>query len=253
MDNHTNDNVPVPRQYEIETKDSSTFGKTIKRSTLCTICLRDDCQEINLLRARDLLPYEDIIRIKNVTKEALDIHFRKHYHIAGHNQKMLRMKEDLSPEANELVQKIFDKELDMFSGIQSVLESKAERLLPIRDRMRWLTDRQEIQALEVEEISELIELNKLAEKIENSIVSTYQVMDKQLFPVKKDELANAVLNYKLEVLSKILDRFKLVLAKFEQVPEYAELIRNLRQTLAEEFNQVEDEIVRSGGIMSSAT
>lgn len=253
MDDHSKSIVLSSGQYSIESRDSSTFGKVIKRSTLCSICLRDDCQEINMMRARDLMSYEEIIRAKNVTQEALDIHFRKHYHIAGHNQRMLRIKEDVSPEANELVQKIFDKELDMFSGIQSVLESKAERLLPIRDRMRHLTDRQEIHALEVEEISEMIELNKIAEKIENSIVSTYQVLDKKLFPVKKEELANAVLSYKLEVLSKILDRFKVVLAKYEQIPEYAELIKHLRQTLAEEFNQVEDEIVRSGGIMSSRT
>jgi len=248
MDNEV---VPVTKDFTLEIKDTSTYGKVIKRSTLCSICLRDDCNEINLLRARDHLSYEKIVRLKNVSQEALDIHFRKHYHIAGHNQKILRIKEDISPEANELVQKIFDKELDIFSGIQSVLESKAERLLPIRDRMRYLTDRQEISALEEFEIGELIELNKLAESIENSIIKTYQVMDKRLFPVKKEELANAVLSYKLEVLTKILDRFKVVLARFEKVPEYAELIGHLRQTLAEEFNQVEDEIIKSGGIMSS--
>lgn len=249
MNELTNSNaVPATRQREV---DASTYGKVIKRSTLCTICLRDDCYEINLLRAKDHLPYEEIVRLKSVTMESLDIHFRKHYHIAGHNQKILRIKEDISPEANELVQKIFDKELDMFSGIQSVLESKAERLLPIRDRMRHLTDRQEVDALDDVNIAELIELNKLAENIENSIIKTFQVMDKKLFPVKKEELANAVLSYKLEVLTKILNRFKVVLAMYEKVPEYSELIIHLRQTLAEEFNQIEDEIVKSGGIMNS--
>ena len=246
-----NNIVPVPEHYGIEMKDASTYGKVIKRSTLCSICLRDDYNEINMMRARDHLSYEEIVRLKNVTMEALDIHFRKHYHIAGYGQQILRLKEDISPEANQLIQKIFDKELDVFSGIQSVLESKAERLLPIRDRIRWLTDRQETDALEVFEIQELIELNKLAENIENSIIKTYQVMDKKLFPIKKEELANAVLSYKLEILTKILDKFKVVLARYEQIPEYSKLIIQLRQTLAEEFNKIEDEIVKSGGTMSS--
>ena len=245
------DIIPVHKQYDIELADSSAYGKVIKRSTLCSICLRDDCNEINLLRARDHMSYETIVGLKGVTQEALDIHFRKHFHIAGHNQRILKVKEDLSPEANELVQKIFDKELDTFSAIQSVLESKAERLLPIRDRIRHLTDLQEVQKLENHEIVELIELNKLAEGIENSIIKTYQIMDKKLFPVKKEELANAVLSYKLEILSKILDKFKVVLARYERIPEYAELINQLRQTLAEEFNKIEDEIVKTGGTMRS--
>ena len=58
--------IPVTKNYSIEMKDASTYGKIIKRSTLCSICLRDDCNEINLMRARDHLSYEDIIGLKDV-------------------------------------------------------------------------------------------------------------------------------------------------------------------------------------------
>lgn len=244
-----NELIEVPQYIPV---DVNNYGKQVKRSTLCSICLREDMNEINLMRARDHLSYDEIIAIKeDVTLEALKIHFKNHFHISANNRRILEIKENTSPEANELIHKIFDKELDVFSGIQSVLESKAERLLPIRERMRYLTDKQEIDALDDVEIAELIQLNKLAEDIENSIIKTWQIMDKKLFPIDKKDRENAILQYKLDILKGILDRFQFVFNNYEKIPQYTELIQQLRIALAEEINSIEDEILKSGGILQS--
>jgi len=242
--------VPVETPTtSIQEEDTATYGRVLKRSTICTVCNHPQYREINLMRARDHMPLDEISRLMLVSVDALRIHFKNHYMISESNSRIIALREDASPEANELVRKIFDKEIDLFSGAQSVLESKAERLNAIRSRMQLLTDRQEIDALDDIETAEFISLNKLAEETENSVLKAYQIIDKKLFPMKKEELSNAILQYKLNILSKMLDQIQIVFLEFESNAQFKPLIDELRRALASRFNQIEDEILKSGGIM----
>jgi len=101
------------------------------------------------------------------------------------------------------------------------------------------------------DIQEFFQMNKLAEEVENSILKTWQIIDKKLFPISREDLSNAILSYKLGVLSKILDDIQIVFVEFEKNSYYTDLIKNLRTALSERFNFLEDSILKSGGILQS--
>lgn len=226
------------------------YGDYAKRSTLCPICTREDHMEINLARARDHLSINDIALRFAISPSLLQTHFGSHFIISSSSQQILNIMEDDSQEAKEIVSKIFEKNIDLVEGAESVLQSKAQRLLPILNRIKHLTDFQEINELTDEDKQELFLLNKQAGEIEDSILKAYTTIDKKLFPFKKDEINNAVTAYKLSVLSKLLDQIQLVFVEFEKrSPEYAQLIEEMRNTLADKFNQLEDIIVKAGGIL----
>lgn len=224
-----------------------TYGKRIHRSRLCPICTHRDIKEINLMRARDHMSLDEIHTIKNVSISALRTHFNNHFIINKTNRDIIAVKEDGSSEASEIIETIFEGDVDIFAGAQGVLESKAQRLNPILNRLKKLTTELEVNGLEDFETQEYMALNKLAEDIENSMFKTFQVVDKRLLPFKREEISNAILSYKLKILKKMLDRIQLVLVEYEKKPEYNNLIRDLRATLAEHFNKIEDEILQSGG------
>ena len=225
----------------------TSFGKYVKKSRICNICLRNDHMEINQLRARDHLSYHDISAQKQVTIDALTVHFKNHFIISKNNQQLLDLRENSSQESNEIVQRILEGEIDFFGGAQSVLLSKIQRLSPIQNRLNHLSDQQEIDNLDDIEKQEYILLNKLAEGIENSIMTVHQIMDKKLFPSNKEELAKATLSYKLSVLSKFVDDIVTVLIEFEKNPEYRELVHQIRQVLSHRVSALETIILKSGG------
>jgi len=229
---------------------SREHGYYAKRSTLCPICTREDHMEINLARARDHIPLNDIAIQYGESPSLLKTHFGSHFLVSPTNQQILNLMEDDSQEAKEIVTKIFEKNIDLVDGAESVLQSKAQRLLPILNRIKELTDSQEITVLSDEDKQELFLLNKQAGEIEDSILKAYTTIDKKLFPFKKEELSNAVTAYKLSVLSKLLDQIQLVFIEFEhRSPEYSQLISEMRNTLADKFNQLEDIIVKAGGLL----
>lgn len=227
------------------------FGRYVKKSRLCPVCIRRDHMEINYLRARDHLSYSDISMQKQVTIDALDIHFRNHFVISKNNQQLLDLRENSSQEASDIIQRILEGEVDLFGGAQSVLQSKVQRLADIKNRLKFLSDQQEIDNLDDVEKQEYILLHKLAEGIENSIMNVHQILDKKLFPSNKEELAKSVLSYKLSVLSKFVDDIVIVLLEFEKNPEYRELVQNIRRVLSTRVSSLETAILRSGGEIKS--
>ena len=76
------------------------------------------------------------------------------------------------------------------------------------------------------------------------------VIDKKMFPFKKEEMINAVTSYKLSVLGKMVDAIQLVFVDFEkQGGEYQTMVQEMRVALADKFNKLEDQIVKAGGII----
>jgi len=229
----------------------TSFGHYVKKSRICPICIRHDHMEINQLRARDHLSYHDIVSAKSVTLDALRLHFKSHFIISKNNQQLLELKENSSEESNEIVQRILEGEVDFFGGAMSVLQSKVQRLQPINDRIKKLSDEQEIDNLDDIETQEFILLNKLAEGIENSIMKVHEMMDKKLFPSNKEEIAKATLSYKLSVLSKFVDDIVIVLLEFEKNSEYTDLVHQVRRALSQRVSALETIILKSGGEIKS--
>ena len=227
------------------------YGNYIKKSRICPICMRNDNMEINRLRAVDHLPYDAIINIKGVTRDALDTHFSKHFIISTVTQDILNLKEDSSQEANEIIKRVLEGEVDLFGGSQAVLKSKIQRLHDIRERLKFLSDRQEIDSLEDIEKQEYIMLNKLAEDTENSIMKVHQILHKKVFPSSKEELTRSMLAFKMSVLSKFVDDIVVTLIEFERNKEYQELIRQIRLSLSQRVSSLEALIFKSGGILQS--
>jgi len=233
----------------IEPDKMDYYGKYIKKSRACIVCTRRDHMEINMMRAKKHLPLSDISYNVNISVDNLTTHFNNHYIISSSVQKIINIKEDTNQESRELVASILEGNIDLFAGAQGVLEAKGQRLHFIQNRIKELSDHQETRILEDIEIQEFFQMNKLAEEVENSILKTWQIIDKRLFPISRDDLSNAILSYKLGVLSKILDDIQIVFVDFEKNPAYANLIQNLRISLSEKFNFLEDSILKSGGVI----
>jgi len=242
------DELVLPKQLQSQYEQ---FGVIIRRSTLCPICTHPGHMEINLLRARDHESYDRISKLKYVTIDALETHFKNHFQISSPNRKILAIKEDNSPEAVEIVEKIMEGDFDIFAGAEGVLDNKAKRLLIVTNRIKALSNELEIDNLDPIQTQEFIHQNKLAEDIENSILKTYKLVDKKLFPVRKEELSKAIISFKLNILLKVLNQVQLVLIQFEKEPEYTDLIRNLRAELSVRFNLLEEEVLKSGGTLHS--
>jgi hypothetical protein len=227
------------------------FGKYVKKSRGCFICSGKNHMTINLMRARDHLPLSVISENTDISMDMLNLHFNNHFLISSNIQKILNIKENTNQESRELVRSILEGNIDLFAGAQGVLEAKGQRLHFIQQRIKELSDIQEMRILEDIEIQEFFQMNKLAEEVENSILKTWQIIDKKLFPISRDDLSNAILSYKLGVLSKLLDDIQIVFIEFEKDPRYTELVRTLRTALSARFNFLEDSILKSGGIIQA--
>lgn len=232
--------------------DHDTYGYTIRVSGLCAICRMAARREVNLARARDHKKFTEISVEFKVPVETIKKHFQNHYVISEYNTQIIALSEDTTKEAKELITKIFDGNTDFLDGVSAVLKSKAVRLNDIQNSLSSLNDNAEIGALEDTDKQERIMLHRLAEDVENSITKVYQLMDKKIFPFKKEELSNAILSYKLETLSKMLDEVKIVLMDFQKRPgvgTYVDIIGDLTVELVKRFNKLEAEVVQSGGIV----
>ena len=251
-------NTSVPESYSvtvtapaITVENTDYFGKYVKKSRGCFICSGQNHMTINLMRARDHIPLSIISENTDISMDMLNLHFNNHFLISSNIQKILNIKENTNQESRELVRSILEGNIDLFAGAQGVLEAKGQRLHFIQQRIKELSDIQETRILEDIEIQEFFQMNKLAEEVENSILKTWQIIDKKLFPISRDDLSNAILSYKLGVLSKILDDIQIVFIEFEKDPRYTELVRTLRSSLSARFNFLEDSILKSGGIIQS--
>lgn len=235
---------------------SKQYGYYVTQPVLCPICNRKDHMEINLLRARDHLSYEEIARtlqIPGITPTTLQTHFKNHFLISSSQRKILELKEDSSPESLEIIHKIFEGDIDIFSASMSILQSQARRLSAVNQRLEFLNAHLEQDSVDDIDKQEFIQLNRVATDIENSMKNIYVIMDKKLFPSTKEELSNAILHYKLGVLSKIIDMIQLSLLELEKDPRFTEAILHIRRALAEKIGNVEDEILKSGGLLNRGT
>ena len=242
--------IPVGSNVPVSYSDTSDIhGHTLRYSNMCTICRHANLMHINIARARDHKPYLQISKEYGVPTEALRKHFDNHYELSDYNRRIVKLQDDTSPEAREIISKIFDGNTDLLEGTSSVLKSKATRLNAVKARIEELTTSMEVGAIEDMDKQEIIMLHRLAQDIEDSILKAYQIIDKKVFPFKKEELSNAVLSYKLETLSKMLDEIKLVLMDFKKRPGCSDIIDDLTNELAKRFNRLEDEVLKSGGII----
>lgn len=259
MADNDNDNINYPVVIQ-ENSDAleevqrtyvgdESFGSYLKNSRLCPICLRHDHMEINRMRGQEYKTILEISNEKGIPMKGLRLHFDNHFQISKNSQDIINVKEDTSEESKDIITKVLEGDIDLYGGALSVLESKAQRLDPIKARIKKFTDDQENNNMEDIDTQEFILLNKLAEDIENSIMKVYQVIDKKVFPTNKEEIAKAVLSYKLSVLSKFVDSIVVVFLEFEQAPEYKGLVQQLRTALAQKVSSLETTILRSGGVM----
>lgn len=228
------------------------YGKQITNSHLCAVCLSTHHNKVNLLRGRDhktLPEIVDIIQAPGITVPNLEKHFKNHFIINSSAKDIISLREENSPEAMELVRKVLDCEIDIFGAGQSILEVKNKQSHFIMNRIEFLNAHLEEDSADDIDKQEFAALNKVLTEITNSMMKVYVIMDKKLFPSSKEDLSNAVLQYKLNVLSKIIDTVQLALLELETNPRYYEVIQEIRSALAARIGTMEDEILKSGGII----
>lgn len=247
----SNNELVRTNNYPVEAQEQENeFGRYVKKSIrLCDVCRHTQHMDINLLRARDHWSLPDISQDKGIHIDTLKLHFRKHFQISTKHQKILDVMENDSRESNELVSKIFEGELDLFTGAQTVLESKAQRLHIIKERLKELAELQEVDGLDDVGKQEFVLLNREAGNIENDILKVWQIIDKKLFPASKEDLSNAILSFKLNILKKFVDSIILIFLEYEKNPEYADLVRNIRVALVPVVSNLESTILKSGGVI----
>lgn len=230
---------------------SEVYGHVLRYSAMCTVCRHVDLAKINLARAKDHKAYSSISKEFGVPVEALRKHFDNHYELSGYNKRIVNLQDNTSTEAKEIISKIFDGNVDLLDGTTAVLKSKAVRLNAIRARIEELTTNIEVDAAEDVDKQEFIMLNRLAHDIEDSIIKAYQIIDKKIFPFKKEELSNAVLSFKLDTLDKLTDEVLIVLDEFKKNPEYTDLINAMKLAISNRIALLEKDILKSGGIMGT--
>jgi hypothetical protein len=228
------------------------YGKQLTNSHLCAVCLSVHHNRVNLLRGRDHKTLDEIVttvQAPGITVPNLEKHFKNHFILNTSSRDIISLREENSPEAMELVRKVLDCEIDIFSAGQSILEVKNKQSHFIMNRIEFLNAHLEEDSADDIDKQEFAALNKVLTEITNSMLKVYVIMDKKLFPPSKDDLSNAVLQYKLNVLSKIIDTVQFALLELETNPKFYEAVQEIRAALAARIGTMEDEILKSGGIM----
>ena len=228
------------------------YGNQITNSHLCAVCLSTHHNRVNLLRARDHKTLEEIcniIQAPGITIQNLEKHFKNHFILARSSNDIISLREENSPEAMELVRKVLDGEVDIFSAAQSILEVKNKQSHFVMNRIEFLNAYLEEDKVEDVDKQEFAALNKVLTEITTSMMKIYTIMDKKLFPPSKDDLSNAVLQYKLNVLSKIIDTIQFAFLELETTPKFFDVVQEVRAALAAKIGNIEDEILKSGGLL----
>lgn len=231
---------------------SIEFGKYSIKSSLCDVCKSPNHMLINSARGQHYRTIDSISDEFQFSKSLLKRHFEKHFILSDKATKILDLNESTSAEAREIVKHMFDKNIDLVEGANSMLRAKAQTLQLLYSRRKDLYERQELNDLEAIETQEYLQLNRLILDAEDAWLKALVTIDKKIFSSKEGGLSNAILEYKLTILSSFLDKFQLVFLKYEKrSPEHKEMIQEMRVELAQEFNKIEDEILRAGGMSSS--
>lgn len=252
MDQYDSYNTANNEVQTISENEFKKYGKILTRSHLCSICTSKYLDQINLLRARDHKTYEEIVNIiqaPGITVDKLKKHFKNHFHINKTHSDIISLKEESSPESLEIVEKVLEGEIDIFSAGNALLDIKTKRLNFMMNRIEFLNAHLEEDSADDVDKQEFVSLNKSATELETSITKLLVILDKKLFPSTQEDLSNAVLQYKLKVLSKIIDNIQLTLIELEKNSEYYHVIQEVRKVLASKIGSIEDEILKSGGVM----
>jgi hypothetical protein len=235
------------REYGYDLTISNEYGKIIRNSTVCPVCIHKNSMEINLSRARDHLSINDISIQFKMPMKVLKTHFENHFILTSRQQRLINFKENSTTETKEIVTQILDENIDLVDGAKSVLEAKVKRLNDIMSFMRDLADRREIDALDDVEKQEYIQYHRIANELEDAILKTYVTIDKKLFPIKREDLIPALISYKLNLLSKMSDQIQIVFLEFERkYPDMISIIIEMRKELASKINSMEHTISKSG-------
>lgn len=233
--------------------DVEKYGHTIRVSKLCPVCRDSRVHAIQLARAKDFKSYKEIAAEFGLAPEAIRKHFEDHYSLSNYSLQLINLKEDTTPEAKVLITRLFEGSTDLLDGASAVLKAQAGQIAAIQSRLEIIKDKLELDNAETEDKLEFMQLNKLLKDINDSVIKTYQIIDKKIFPARKEELASAVLAYKLDTLEKMLNAVKVVLAQYQNDPAYAPLVLQLRMDLAKKFDALGDEILKSGGMLKANT
>lgn len=229
---------------------NESYGRYLSHSPLCSVCQKPTHMEINLLRGRDHLTLSEIesrLQEPGITVENLKKHFKNHFIVHPLHQKTIELKENGSAEALAIVSAVFEGHIDLFTASQGLLEAKAKRLAPIHSRLEFLGQHLENDSGDEIDKQEYVQLNKIATELEDSMERISMIIHKNLLPSTKEGMATAILQYKLSVLSKLIDSIQFALLELEKNVNFAPAIKQLRELLAQQIGSIEDEILKSGG------
>lgn len=237
------------------------YGKYAQHSKICMICTSSKANEINLLRAVSHLSYKEISNEIGLPYKEVERHFSKHFILKQTVQQALAVKENVKPEAQEIITKILDGEVDLVSAVSGILKSKAETLLQMKGRMTRLEEELEEDSFDVDpetgkgfdkaaNYNAYIKLAESANKLENSIMEGYKVIDNKFF--NQDDIVRAIIDYKLAYLSKVLDSIVITCKMLESKgDEYSRVINELRVELARQFDVLESEVVTASATQNA--
>jgi len=240
----------------------SQFGKTLQLSGICPLCKSSKRNDINLLRSYKHMSYKAIAEEIHASEKDVIRHFTNHYIVNADVGRLLSAKENTSPAMQEIIANVFNGDNGIIEASSSVISIKCNRLISMLHRLQELNAELETNDMTYdddghvvfgkdENYKNFIKINDAATKLENSILEAYKIIDNKLFSVNQNELQKAILNFKLDYLQKVLDRFVVIFNTYMSKGDiYAQVIRELKYDLAQQFNFMELELVRSGAATS---
>lgn len=237
---------------ELKGDTCQNYGKSLHESTACSLCMSPKHNEINLLRVKKHMSYQEISKTLDVSEKLIRTHFENHFLPNMATKRLLNLKENTSQEAMDIVTHIMEGNFDFSTSMDLVLKAKVERLLDTRARlteMRVLRESPSLGGGDVEDDTlNYCKLNKVAEDLEKSIIEINKTKQEFLFPMDQAQINNAMLSFKLSILQSMLDRIVSVFIECENdFPSYASVIAELKLRLSAQFNALEADVTKAGG------
>lgn len=241
---------------ELKGDSCLNYGKSLHESTACSLCMSPKHNEINLLRVKKHMTYNEIAQTLNVSEKLVRTHFDNHFIANVATRRLLNLKENTSQEAMEIVTHILEGNFDFSTSMDLVLKSKADRLIDVKTRLTEMRNVRESASMRDPDAEDdtlaFCKLNKVAEDLEKSIIEINKTKQEFLFPMDQAQISNAMLSFKLSILQSMLDRIITVFIECENdFPSYAPVIADLKLRLAAQFNAIEADVAKSGGKLIS--
>jgi len=233
------------------TVDNNQYGELLRPSKVCNVCNREDRVAIHAARGRDHKTLKEISEEFGVSRTDLTRHFANHYLLTSANQEIINIVENTDSVLNDVTTQIFEGSTDLVKSSSALLRSYAKNLKVVQTRIDVLSAELERDMLELDELTEFQNLQKIALDIGKNMQKSLSIVDKKLFPKDSDDLFNSILHYKLDVLKRFLDTILVVFSEFEnRSPSYSVMIQEMRNVLRLKFNSLEEEVLESGGVLN---